>query len=194
MDSGDQRITLGSQNSIAIVDANEGLWLGNSLFASAPFSVSLAGAIKAISGQIAGWTLSNTELYKGTGSAKIALSSGLNPKIYIGSGSWANANTSFYADSTAKFSLGSKLYYDTEDLTISGTLNASVFQTSSNTGNGSTAGVIIDDTSARFFSSSSTVPLTTISTLDGTLSGTNVNLSGTISSTVFPKWSYWLAN
>lgn len=40
-----------------------GLWLGATAYADAPFSVSLAGALKSTSGTIGGWTLNATSLY-----------------------------------------------------------------------------------------------------------------------------------
>ncbi len=185
IDSANRRITLGVDNNLFVVDGDEGIWLGNTTFADAPFSVTVAGVMKAQSGTIAGWNLSATEIYKGTGTSKIALNSGATSKFYIGVGNYNNSDTSFYVDNASNFSLGTKLYYESNNLTMSGTLVASTFKTSTNTGNGSTAGVIIDGTSARFYSASSATPLTTISTVDGTLSGTNVNLTGTISSPLF---------
>jgi fibronectin-binding autotransporter adhesin len=50
LDSSGQRITLGSSNDIVILDADDGtyrLWIGNATAASAPFSVTKAGAVTA---------------------------------------------------------------------------------------------------------------------------------------------------
>jgi hypothetical protein len=50
---------------------------------------------------------------------------GTNKKIYIGTGTYNNANTSFYVDNNSRFSLGDKLYFDGTNLTITGTIFAS---------------------------------------------------------------------
>lgn len=60
------------------------------------------------------------------------------------------------------------------------TITGGTIRTSANTGNGSTAGVIIDSTSARFFNSLSATPVTTISTATGALTATSANITGTI--------------
>jgi len=45
--------------------------------------------------------------------------------IYIGNGTYGNANTAFYVDSTNRFSLGNKLTFDTSgNLTVTGEINA----------------------------------------------------------------------
>ncbi len=48
------------------LDTTSGIHLGATLFADAPFSVSLAGALKAESGTIANWAISTTALSTGT--------------------------------------------------------------------------------------------------------------------------------
>ena len=58
-------LTLGTSNDIVKLDATDGtyrLWAGNATAASAPFSVSKAGAVKATSGVIGGWTLNSDYL------------------------------------------------------------------------------------------------------------------------------------
>ena len=49
---------------------------------------------------------------------------GTNKKIYIGTGTYNNANTSFYVDDTNRFSLGDRLFFDGNDLTIAGRVTA----------------------------------------------------------------------
>jgi hypothetical protein len=49
---------------------------------------------------------------------------GTNKKIYIGTGTYNNANTSFYVDNTNRFSLGDRLFFDGNDLTIAGRVTA----------------------------------------------------------------------
>ena len=55
-------ISLGTGNSIIKINNSDGLYLGNSVQTSAPFSVTMAGVLKATSGTIGGWTLSSTKL------------------------------------------------------------------------------------------------------------------------------------
>lgn len=60
-------LRLGSGNDRVELNALDGtyrLWAGHTTGASAPFSVSKAGAVKAILGEIAGWTLSASALSK----------------------------------------------------------------------------------------------------------------------------------
>jgi len=63
------------------------------------------------------------------------------------------------------------------------TITGGTIKTSATTGNGSTAGVIIDSTSARFFNNSSATAVTTISTATGALTATSANITGTITAT-----------
>jgi len=51
--------------TIALTPAT-GIHMGNAVFADAPFSVTNAGVLKAISGTIGGWTLASDALYTGT--------------------------------------------------------------------------------------------------------------------------------
>ena len=93
-----KRITLGTGNSIFIADGDEGIQLGNSTFASAPFSVTTAGVVKAESGTIGGWTLSNTTLTGGTitlDSSGIIEAGGLT-------GISDTTNTGFYVDNSGQ--------------------------------------------------------------------------------------------
>jgi hypothetical protein len=48
------------------LDTTYGIHLGATAFADAPFSVSLAGALKATSATIGGWTVNTTSIYTGT--------------------------------------------------------------------------------------------------------------------------------
>jgi hypothetical protein len=78
--------------------------------------------------------------------------------IYIGTGTYGNANTAFYVDSTNRFSLGNKLTFDTSgNLIITGTINASSF-------NGGTITI-----GSRF----------SVDT-DGNVNATNANLTGVV--------------
>lgn len=151
----------------------------------APFKIFGDGRIEATSGQIASWNIGKNELSSGSGNTRISIKSGDDARITIGAGNWHSSDTPFYVDKNGRFSLGSKLDYVNQELTLSGNLVASSFRTAPNTGDGSTAGVILDAASARFYNSTSDIPVTSISTSTGRLSGTDVNLSGTISSDVF---------
>ena len=55
-------LSVGSGNSIFKAEPLTGIWLGNAAYASAPFSVSNNGVIKATAGTIGGWTLGSTFL------------------------------------------------------------------------------------------------------------------------------------
>jgi hypothetical protein len=68
---------------------------------------------------------------------------GVNKSIYIGSGVYANANTGFYVDSNAYFSLKDKLYWnpDTSTLTVQGNIVSSSIDSNSSVG-GRNAGTI----------------------------------------------------
>lgn len=44
--------------------------------------------------------------------------------LYFGANQYANANTPFYVDTSNRFSLGDKLYFDGVNLTVTGTINA----------------------------------------------------------------------
>jgi len=60
--AGTSSILLGSSTNIFKANSTDGIWLGHGTFASAPFSVSIAGAIKSTSGTIGGWILAATTL------------------------------------------------------------------------------------------------------------------------------------
>jgi hypothetical protein len=57
------------------------------------------------------------------GSGGITLD-GTNKKIYIGTGTYKNSNTSFYVDNNSQFSLGDRLFFDGTNLTIAGKVTA----------------------------------------------------------------------
>jgi hypothetical protein len=57
------------------------------------------------------------------GNAGIVLD-GTNKRIYIGSGTYGNANTGFYVDNSGNFSLGSKLTFTGGNLSVTGTITA----------------------------------------------------------------------
>jgi len=64
LDATGKSITLGDTgtDSVFIADADTGIQLGHNTFASAPFSVTPAGVLKATSGTVGGFTLSATQI------------------------------------------------------------------------------------------------------------------------------------
>jgi hypothetical protein len=67
------------------------------------------------------------------GNAGIVLD-GVNKRIYIGSGTYGNANTGFYVDNSGNFSLGNKLSFNGTTLSVDGNITATNI-TATNTGN-----------------------------------------------------------
>jgi hypothetical protein len=92
------------------VDSNGNMWSGanSSSFSTAPFRVTNAGDITASSLTLTGLT----ELATGS-------------KIFLGAGNYSNIDTAFYVDATEQFSLGDKLTWDGNSLTVQGTLKLS---------------------------------------------------------------------
>jgi hypothetical protein len=117
------------------------LWAGANDSATAPFSVkrdgtlyannanisgaitatsgSFTGSITATSGSIGGWDVNSTSISK-------AITTGTHSSIYVGTGTYNNANTPFFISSEGKFSLKDKLSFDpsTSALTVTGAINA----------------------------------------------------------------------
>ena len=52
----------------------------------------------------------------------VTIDSGAGDKLYIGAGNYANADTSFYVDSTGRMSLKDKLVWDGSNLSITGSI------------------------------------------------------------------------
>ena len=93
LDASGKRITLGSGNDIFIADADEGIWLGKSTIAGAPFAVNLQGAITASTGQIAGALITDTSI-------------GYAPIWNISASTATNDPVSFISSSAFKVSAG----------------------------------------------------------------------------------------
>lgn len=66
------------------------------------------------------FTINGTVVQNGTVGGMAAGTS----SIYLGANTYANANTPFYVDTSSRFSLGDKLYFDGNNLTVGGTINA----------------------------------------------------------------------
>jgi hypothetical protein len=97
-------LAIGSGDTIFKADTN-GIYLGNASFASAPFSVTPAGILKATAGTIGGVSIDDD-------------------RLYTGDGEFEDAATAFYLDTDGQFSLGTKFVWDGTDLTIDGEINA----------------------------------------------------------------------
>ena len=79
-------ITAGTGDDVAIIsaaDATYRLWIGDATAADATFSVTKAGALKATSGTIGGFTITAAELYAGTGATRV--------EMQAAGGFWAGA-------------------------------------------------------------------------------------------------------
>ena len=138
-------LTIGSGSSIFKADVY-GIYLGNSTFASAPFSVSPGGTLKATSGTIGGWTINTNNLKSTNNAVLLDNSQGLisvtdpnninkgvyltagngTPKLYIGSGNFGSMDTGFYADGAGYFSLGNQLTFTPGSTTTSKTLTSTI--------------------------------------------------------------------
>ena len=90
--------------------SSDGLQLGNETFASAPFRVTPQGALTANSATIVGNVTANSGSIGGINVG--------SSKIYVGTGTYNNANTGFYLDSSGSFSLKDKLSFDGTTLTV----------------------------------------------------------------------------
>ena len=98
LDPDGRRITLGEDDSIFIADGDEGIQLGDATFADAPFSVTTAGVLKAESGNIGGFTITD-KLSAGSGDNLIELIPA-TPKIRIGAkASLTDSNTGVHIGS-----------------------------------------------------------------------------------------------
>jgi len=104
LDSANQKISLGSGNDIIILDAADGTYrlaIGNSTYADAPFSITKAGAIKAISGTLGGFTLAATTLSADSGSFTLnssvpSIAFGAASDYLTGIGIWQGKHDSVY--------------------------------------------------------------------------------------------------
>lgn len=107
---------LGRDNNVLKFDSVNGLWIGNKVFGSAPFRVSIAGAlvatsatisgsITATSGSIGGWTIGATTL----SATNITLTSGAanTANITVGTGATAGGLNSANASTDIVFWAGS---------------------------------------------------------------------------------------
>lgn len=84
--------------------SNYSFWAGNSTPSSAPFSVTNAGALKATSGNIGGWTLGTDRLYAGSGSTYVGVSPSVSGySFWTGNATPSSAPFWVKNDGTARF-------------------------------------------------------------------------------------------
>jgi hypothetical protein len=125
-------VTAGSGNNVSVIsptDSTYRLWIGHSTGASAPFSVTAAGAVSATSGSVGGWSLSSTSLTGGdttiTNTGNITLGTGENVARLSSSDAayrlWLGGSTA----STAPFRVTSTGLLTATGVNISGTVSAS---------------------------------------------------------------------
>jgi hypothetical protein len=117
-------LSIGSSNSIFKAEPATGIWLGNASYASAPFSVSNNGVIKAEAGTIGGWTLADSYLQNSAGTFQINSNAST---IYVGpyatgdhiriSSSGGIQHTNSAGSATGKFTLSPN-----GNLTLSGAI------------------------------------------------------------------------
>jgi len=170
IDTSDKSITLGSSNNVFIADADDGIQLGHASFASAPFSVTPAGALKATSGTIGGFTLSANEL--------TATNFELNPsgkRITLGSGT-----DIFIADGDEGIQLGNSTFANAPfSVTKAGVLKAE---------QGFIGGFAITSGSIETTDFASGLKGLRLSTAaNGTIEAENARIRGTLATTVFEK-------
>jgi len=70
------RITTGSGNNAIRIDSDNGIWIGNPGFGSAPFRVNMSGQLFASSGTIGGFTINDASLTRGGSSTSTRLQVG----------------------------------------------------------------------------------------------------------------------
>lgn len=95
--SGD-RLWAGVSGTYIAMMPGVGIWLGDEGFLDAPFSVDPAGVLTAHSGEVGGWTLSETRLWKGSDLDDDYIS--LNPSVGIHMGAEDFADAEFSVTKT----------------------------------------------------------------------------------------------
>lgn len=132
--------------------------------------------------KIAGWDITAANIASG-GINLTASATPANNKIFIGTGTYNNANTSFYVDGTGKFSLKDKLTWDGTTLSINGN---GIFSGSLNAASGTFTGSLSGATGT--FSGSLSAATGTFAgslsaasgTFTGNLTGTNMAITGKV--------------
>ena len=102
-------LKLGTGNTIFIADADDGIQLGNATFASAPFSVDLAGALKATDADITGKISATSGDIGGFSIDAATISSSNNNLIFKDSGQITASSVLFDGGKIGGFVLGSDI-------------------------------------------------------------------------------------
>lgn len=87
---------------------------GSAYFGNNNLVISSAGVLT-----IGSWTINSTSISSG-GLTLAASATAIDNKIYVGTGTYGNANTAFYVDGVGKLSLKDKLTWDGTTLTVNG--------------------------------------------------------------------------
>ena len=186
-DINSNHIDIGTGAAHMELNPSTGIWLGDDLIGNAPFSVTPAGVLTAESGTIGGWTLSATTL-----SNADALIDAGNERIQIG----PTAGSYFRVDTATGLTLVDNTLGTVFDVPLdgsaptfaSGVINTTTFnitssgilETSANAGNGTTAGVRINDTGIKLWNNSSTTPTIHLNAATGAITFNNwSDVSGT---------------
>jgi len=165
-----------SNGLFGIGDGTKGLtWNGSALNVTGVINASAGGSI-------AGWSIGSDEIFKGSGSSKIALNAGTTPKIYIGSGVHSSAGTGFYVDSTGKFSLSDQLTFspdvDTPEVITTGTFTSGNNTITVSSATGIVKGMLVIGTGIASNSTVTNISGTTITvTNNHTANGSGVSLT-----------------
>jgi hypothetical protein len=138
-------LSAGSGSSIFKSDSS-GIYLGNAAFASAPFSVSRNGILKAEAGTIGGWTLGSTYFQNASSSPTIKIDTtgiivGATSSAYIDITSSGITHRNSNGVASGKFTLTTG---SSAQLTIDGTFTIS----GSSTINGTAASTVVSNASA----------------------------------------------
>lgn len=98
-----------------------GVWAGDTAIGTAPFSVTNAGAVTAVSGAIGGWTLGATSLT----STNIGLHSGASAEILLGHATtYASAKIGLKNDGSGKIASGNFSWDTSGNVTMAGSLTS----------------------------------------------------------------------
>lgn len=135
-------ISVGSGNSIFKAEPLTGLWLGNATESSAPFSVSVNGAVRATSGTIGGWYLGSSTLQNASSNPTIRLNTsgiivGATSSSYIDIAADGITHRNSNGTASGKFTLTTG---SSPSLTVNGSITASTFSLSGSNGDSWSSG------------------------------------------------------
>jgi len=190
LDAGNTKITAGTGNDIVTIDAADGTYrlaIGHATYGSAPFRVSKAGVLTAVSGTIGGWTLGATTIAVtgeieldstnkiiwvndgtfGNEGIQLDFNAGV-PRFYVGSGgagegfTYDGTNVSWIGNNTSLTAAGT---FTASDAVITGAITATSGTIGGWTINATTlsaGNVTIDGTNEKMLFGAASAPLTGI--------------------------------